>query len=133
VTGFKVEGLESLKRKLEALPKDLEAKAYRAGLLAGGRVIVKRAQAAAPVRTGKLRKSVAVAAVREQGTRFVAAVDVGFRKAGWYGGLVELGTSKVPARPFLRPALEEGSTEAVAAFRERIEAWLDQWTKKAAR
>ncbi|MEG3193749.1 HK97-gp10 family putative phage morphogenesis protein, partial [Lysobacter sp. D1-1-M9] len=51
-----------------------------------------------------------------------------YRTAGavWYGRMVELGTSKMPARPFLRPALANKGMEAVNVFRaillKRVEA-----------
>lgn len=51
-----------------------------------------------------------------------------YRTAGavWYGRMIELGTSKMPARPFLRPALASKGGKAVQVFRDillkRVEA-----------
>jgi HK97 gp10 family phage protein len=61
-----------------------------------------QAQAKAPVRTGKLRRSFGYE-VSARGNVIEGRVGV-FRSA-FYGYFHEVGTSKMPARPFLRPAV----------------------------
>lgn len=57
-----------------------------------------------PVDTGRLRSSITHALTRD--TQGLAA-DVGTNVE--YAVFVELGTSRMPAKPFLRPALVEGA------------------------
>ncbi len=54
------------------------------------------AKSMCPVRTGNLRESIATQSSGTDGTVYAAAD---------YGGYVELGTYKMPAQPFLAPAL----------------------------
>ena len=66
------------------------------------------------------------------------AYDIGYKvgrrgsgvKGAWYGGWVELGTDKMPAQPYLRPALQEGATAAVQAINEKLKADLVKIKKK---
>ena len=59
---------------------------------------------AAPRRSGALAESI----THEVGVDSDGAyVRVSWDKAHFYGLFVELGTSKMPARPFLRPAAEK--------------------------
>lgn len=54
------------------------------------------------------------------------------RKQAAYGGWVELGTDKMSAQPYLRPALQEGGKDAVKAFREKLSKDLARIEKKLA-
>lgn len=75
-------------------------------------VAAKREVAArAPRRTGKLAKSVRYKLV-ETPDGWVASVNFG----RFYGRFYEFGTSKTPARPFLRP----GVRAAITRFNGRI-------------
>lgn len=69
-------------------------------LAAAGARVERRAKMLCPVDTGRLRSSVTHATFREDGmlTEHIGT-DVE------YAPYVELGTSKMPAQPFLRPAL----------------------------
>jgi HK97 gp10 family phage protein len=50
----------------------------------------------------------------------------------YYWWWVEFGTSKMPARPFLRPAFETTKDQQLAAMRSRMKAGLDRAAKKIA-
>lgn len=56
--------------------------------------------------TGNLRRNIDVENVYDPKTRMVE-YHVGWKKAAWYGPLVELGTEDTPAAPHLRPAADE--------------------------
>jgi len=62
------------------------------------------------------------------------AYDIGYRHKGpngsAYGGFIELGTDKMPAQPYLRPALQEGATAAVSAMNEKLKTDLAKIKKK---
>lgn len=80
----------------------LEAEAMVKERVLAGRV-VNRAQALAPVLTGKLRESIRIQGEGvDNGKPFI---DVGSTVD--YAAYVEYGTVTAPAHPFLRPALAE--------------------------
>jgi len=62
------------------------------------------------------------------------AYDIGYKHKGpnrsAYGGFIELGTDKMPAQPYLRPALQEGATAAVSAMNEKLKVDLAKIKKK---
>ena len=75
---------------------------------------------------GPLRKSIRKSASTPRGqNNYTAEVKVGPSNRAYYGRFLELGTSKMAAHPFLRPAFESKSQEALDIFRremrERIE------------
>ena len=47
-------------------------------------------------------------------------------RATFEAAVAELGTSRVPARPFLRPALEAKAQEAVLAMRETLARLIEE-------
>lgn len=65
--------------------------------------IRREARALAPKDTGALRRGLSVTNVYDPGTGMVE-FRVGWSGAGFYGGIVELGSEDTPARPHLRPA-----------------------------
>ena len=73
--------------------------------------IRKRARRKAPKRTGRLRRSRWVERERDPETKAIE-FWVGWKKSvAWYGGIVEMGSEKQPARPHLRPAADEVQRE----------------------
>lgn len=62
----------------------------------------------APKETGNLRKNLAVEQVSNPRTGAIE-YHVGWKKRGWYGSMVELGTMTERARPHLRPAADQVS------------------------
>lgn len=60
----------------------------------------------APVRTGRLRKSIKVDNVLDRQTGQVVHRVGWDKEIAWYGPLVETGTENAPAQPHLRPAAD---------------------------
>lgn len=133
-----VRGLRELQAAMRALPKRLDRRILNAALMAGARPMVKAAKAKVPVDTAALKSGIRATPVRPK--QHTATVHVGIGRARqskaerakgakkytpWYGFLVEFGTSKMSARPFLRPAFETTKQAAVeiikAAIGRRIE------------
>lgn len=54
-------------------------------------------------------------------------------RASAYAHLVEFGSKHVPARPFVRPAVESTEAERNAAFTREVEKGIDKELKKRAR
>lgn len=124
-------GMRPLLDRLAAFGEKVRKKVTRAMVAAGGRAVAKQAKRRAAKETGLLRRSIG-SKVKTYGSGVVVAVvgpRLGFRKqvtrprnrphAGAqiadpvkYAHLVELGTSKTVAKPFLAPALADGSVRA---------------------
>lgn len=121
-------------RELEAALVDLGNQAAgRLGInatRAGARVIASSAKQKAPVRTGALKNSIRVfddrELNREQGSR--RAAGAGSRL--FYAPLVEFGTAHVPARSFLRAAVDESAQEALDRLAENLGAGIERETAK---
>lgn len=85
-------------RELDRLAKSLDANREEV-LLAVGLEVENGAKVRSPVRTGALRNSIATERVDEKTVRVGPGVE--------YGVWVELGTSRMVARPYLFPAVDE--------------------------
>lgn len=97
----------SLKSRLPQIIEELPI-AVRAAALAGAEKVAESARGRVPVATGRLRDAIHVDEQPEG-----AYVIAGDSKA-WYGVIVEHGSVKMPARPFLVPSLEENRAEIEA-------------------
>lgn len=114
-----IEGMPNLKRKFSGLSQVAQKKVLRKAMRGAAKPVVKAAKAKAPVRTGKLKKSIRTTVSMRRGK---AEAKVGFGGKQYYGIFSELGTVKMPARPFLRPALDSQKDASVRAFVEVIQA-----------
>jgi HK97 gp10 family phage protein len=113
-----VRGLEQLKLELSRLNTVTAARLSKNAAMAGARVAVKRAKLSAPVETGALRASIKAMRPPEgqrQGQRVALAGSKLF-----YSRFVELGTVHMPARSFLRRAVDEGVVEIRAKIEENL-------------
>ncbi len=137
----KIEGLDNLKRKLEALEDAAAADVLEEAVLAGARIVQEDASRRVSKRTGKLARSIEVEVKeKSRGSVFVA---VGPTKEAFYGKFVELGHAlvrgskkakkkvlgHVPARPFLRPAIDENEGKVKRAISNALRAALERVTK----
>lgn len=110
---MKTEGVPEVLRAFSALSNQAQRVVVRDSLRSAARVVVAKAKQRVPVDTGLLKRSITQNVSVGSGK---AEALVGYRKKAFYGGFVELGTSKMRAQPFLRPALDESHTEIEAAF-----------------
>lgn len=108
-TRMQVKGLKELKKNLEKVGRNVDDVLDEA-IMAGAKVIEQAAKSKAPVKTGRLRRSITVE-IKDKEDNFIT-VRVGPGKEGFYGRFVELGTKKMAAKPFLRPAFDENVQEA---------------------
>jgi len=70
--------------------------------------VAEKARANAPVRTGAMREAITYTLeVQENAVEGIMGVG----KKAFYARFIELGTSKLAARPFLRPAVFENEAE----------------------
>src|SRR5574337_1737435 len=152
-----VAGLSELKRALEQLPKAIGRNVLRGAVNAGAGVIRKEVQAKAPVYTGSvaqghpppgtLKRSVYQKQIRELSSPTKQTFFVGVRKGkkyrnqgksgnlsmdAYYASWVEFGTSKMAARPFMRPAFEAKKTSAVEVIRDYLAKRIPEEAAKLA-
>jgi HK97 gp10 family phage protein len=140
---IKVEGLQELERQLLAFGPRVARNGLRAANFAGAKVFREAARKSAPVRKGLLKASIeafrrrapnnqAKHSVGVKGVRKKYANTTANRRKGrvgrkyqadgpaFYGRFLEFGTSKMAARPFLRPAFENNTQTAIDAVKARL-------------
>lgn len=142
---MRIEGLAELAKAMRELPERVARNGLRAAVNAGASVIKKEAIAKAPELTGALKANLYQKQIREQSGPMQQTFYVGVkngvakyaktaanRRAGkvgvyknagstWYWFLNEFGSSKQPARPFMRPAFETQKENAVAAIAKKLD------------
>ena len=154
--GFSIIGLEPLLAKLKGLEYDMKRKGGRSALRKAAKIVAedakKRAQALNDPATG--RSIADNVAIRWGGRRFKRTGDLHFRigikgtaktppkgsdidKSGGaptpHWRLLEFGTEKMAARPFMRPALESNINKATNAFVTEYGKAIDRALKRAAK
>lgn len=142
-----IKGFAELQKFLDELPAKLEANIMRSALCAGAEVIAEEARRNVLVRYGDLLASIKVSA-KIKGGKVTATVKAGDKKA-WYWRQVEFGTAAhtikakdggalkfagrfyksvehpgVKPHPFMRPALDAKTKEALDAIGEQIKKRL---------
>lgn len=125
---IEIEGLDDLERKLSGLGATINAQGLLENALMSGAEIVQSAfSAAAPRRTGQLAGDIQIS---KQG-RQKFSVRVGPGIAGFYGRYLEYGTSKMAARPWMRPAFASVHPQAQAAISKAIWAEVEKAATRA--
>jgi HK97 gp10 family phage protein len=106
-----VTGVEEVLRRLDGLVSEA---ALRRGLAGAAHLVEGVAKVKAPVDTGFLRNSIGVLSVSSR----EAVVGTGAE----YGVYLEMGTRRMAARPFMRPALEENRGRIAGLIRDALRA-----------
>jgi HK97 gp10 family phage protein len=130
-TGFK--GLEA---DFKLLSKAEQRKVSKKAVRAGAVVFRDAIRASAPVRTGRLKKSVSVDTARGSltaGVKFKKVRVIRKSKKGktkqalpFYWWMIENGTSKMSALPFVRPAFDANIKKAEDAAFEQFLTDIDE-------
>lgn len=150
---FSITGIDSLMAKLESVTYDLKRKGGRSALRRAAAVIAENARARArlldDIKTGRSIADNIV--LRWNGRLFRRTGDLGFRIGVQHGAvlkdggdlsansptphwrLLEFGTEKMRAEPFMRPALEESISEVTNTFATEYERTIDRAIRRAAR
>jgi HK97 gp10 family phage protein len=111
---FSFYGEEDIRNALERMVADISADALEEAGLAGAQLLCDDMQERVRVRSGKVRRSIGIQTIEK--TRYHVVVLVGLTKAGFAGRFLELGTSKMTAKPFARPAWDENEGEVSGAI-----------------
>lgn len=127
-----VRGLEELIKKLNDLPKKLENRVIRAAVRQGANIIKEKAQSYVPENTGALKKSIKVSGAKAKpGVISFKIRPTNNTKKGisvFYGRFIENGTSKMVAKPFMRPAFDEAGDEVIGKVIDTIKSKLNEAT-----
>jgi|GEM_PF-2281597 len=128
-----IRGLGALAEDFSRLAKGAQKRVLRQATMAGARVGRNAIRDAAPVDEGITRKNVVAAAAKqnEPGT-FTSGVRVrGERRddgtsPAFTWRFSELGTSREPARPWIRPTWDSNEDEIAVAVRDRLAGAIDE-------
>lgn len=146
-TSLDFSGLADIAKDLETLSRAENNKVLRDATRAAAGVLKEEVENQAPVNTGKLKKNVVV--VTQKGRRrgeIVSGVHIrgtnpengnsdnkmktDSPRNAFYWRFVELGTSNMPAHPFVRPAFDTRQEEATQAALARMNQAIDEVLSK---
>ena len=140
----KIDGDKNLIRQFRALSKGLGQKALTTAVARGAELIVDEAKAKAPVRSGRLRRSIRSVLLtsrpKEASVGVSWQVGKSSRTPAFYGAVVEKGskprerktwrkkpletgpvsTGTMPSQPFLEPAYDAKKAEATARVKREL-------------
>jgi HK97 gp10 family phage protein len=120
---LEVEGVRELQESLRKMPEALRRGALKEGVGDAGAILLREATLRVPIATGALLGTLVAEPVRARRPGRIG-VTVGTTAEGFYGFFLEYGTSRMAARPWLRPALVAGGPAAIAAAQEAVERTL---------
>ena len=111
--------VEHFQKAVESIAVRVKA-AERKAILAGAKIIQDEIIKLAPERTGNLKRNIVISEIQKDadGAEYV---DVGPEKnKAFYGKMLEFGTTKIKAKPFLEPAFIAKRKEALEAMGEMV-------------
>ena len=131
-----LEGVEQLERAIRQLPEGLVVRVYGDATAAMARVVARTARSEVPVVTGALRNSIRVRRVGERyrGRRIPGAAANLFvgGPGARHAHLVELGTIRAAANPFLQRSLDKRIGLQNRKFAEAAARALERLTRQLA-
>jgi HK97 gp10 family phage protein len=127
---FQLKGAQQLERTLNELPKNLARNVLRGGVRAAAKVMQTSAKQKVPVDDGDLRDGIIIKEDRLSPDS--VTMQVGTRKGIGYAHLVEFGSVKMRAQPFLRPALDENAENIFKVMGNSMAKSLARQAKRAA-
>ena len=121
---FQLIGAKELEKVLKNTPRRVQGSVVRKATRAGAVIFRRLAKAKVPKRSGQLRRGIIMrtARGRRNEIRVIVGLRGGKRSQGgaFYGIFLEFGTRFIRARPFIRPAFDEGKDEASRTVIDRL-------------
>jgi len=158
---MQLEGLKELQAAMRELPAQMQRGATRKALMSGAKVtrVQAKATSAWADDSGFLREAIVSYAVKKNEHEYTDQVRIGVKRrrtkkpsrklsgAGarrqrrqtkkivtpYYWRYLEFGTSRMAARPFMRPAFESTKAAAVRRIGERLREGVEEAAQKVAR
>lgn len=128
--------VKEVMKALHNLPINIQKNVMVGATRASAKVVSDEAKRLVPVDEGTLKKSIGITKRRSKQKNIVSfsvSPRKGGKNDGFYGRFIELGTSKMSAKPFLRPALEKSVEETLKASKDYIAKRLPLEVAKAKR
>jgi len=136
-------GDKALTKKLHRLEGPAQKRIVRKGLRVGAKPVLAAAKAKVPVKTGRTKAGLKIRSAGRSRSRIGVVVKTPPRAAlgiaaddpNYYPMSVEYGHSTkggghVPARPFMRPALDENAQQVLGIIRREIGAGIEREARK---
>lgn len=143
---MRVEGLQELQAQLVALGQELGRKTLAAAARKAFAPVVEAARARAPKGdSGQLKQAIRLQVLQPkgEGAAVIAGLRVGKMPPGGrrrhkvgpevYWRFVEMGTARVAARPFARPALDAGQGAVVETMKAELRKAIDRALRRKAK
>lgn len=122
-----VTGLDDVLKKLKALPERVQKNVVTGAIRAATKPIIREARALVPKDSGTLKKSIGAKKRRSKDKNIIHfTVAPLVKKGGFYAHMVEFGTVKMKAHPFMRPAVEKQSSETINVAKEYMIKRIDK-------
>jgi HK97 gp10 family phage protein len=136
----KIEGLKEVNAKLRKMERRVAKQVTRKALREGGKIIQAAAKAAAPVKSGLLKRSIKVRAGRSRMGKVDIVVGLGkkwWAGMSWYGSLQEFGFKRgsrklgdsrkqVEGKHFLENAYNSTKSAALARVIEALKQGVEE-------
>jgi len=114
-----IEGLDEVKKLFQELGDAAEGVLDDASR-SGAEIVLADAKKKVPVDTGELRDSLLLKKSKVKNTKVKGEYTVSKKSGVEHFAPVELGTSKMKARPFLRPAVDENMREVAKRINDEV-------------
>lgn len=135
----KLEGVKELEKQFKSLEPKIARKIVRQSLRKAAKPMLMTMQAKVPVgvdpeedpHIGKLKGSLKIRAMKRKKNSYGIVIGTALKWfiGYFYGAHVEFGTSKMSARPFMRPAFDEKKGEAESILVQEIREGLSEAVK----
>ena len=123
---IKIKGFEELEQKLKALEPKLSKKILRSALKQVGNDLLAEVIEKAPSKSGALIASLSSkVSIGKNKVAVKVGSDSGDFQGQFYAAFYELGTRHQPARPFLRPALQQNDANIIQDVADKIKEGLE--------
>jgi HK97 gp10 family phage protein len=145
---FEIKGLDALNKELKRLPEDFRTKALNGAVGTAARLLRDEAIKNVPVDTGNLRTAIR-AQKKKSYSKYIGLYQVNINPKGkitvltrgkgrrststYYARMVENGTMKMTARPFMRPAFMGRRADAIRTFQKILDKKIGFYQRKIAR
>ena len=114
-----IEGMDEVIKLLEEMGEEAESVIDDAAK-SGAQIVLKRAKQIVPVDTGVLKDSLILKKSKIKNAKVKSVYTVSKKSGAKHFAPVELGTSKMKAQPFIRPAFDENLKNVASKINEEI-------------